>query len=110
MPLTVNALDTTSLTTTPALYKEQQGSMGKNGDNIVATPVTPDGSFTSSSASSVISSSDETVSTNTASMVLMTEHRRQEVEGKHLSEPLLMENPGRFVLFPIQHHDVSFPF
>ena len=82
--------------------------MGKNGDNIVATPVTPDGSFTSSSASSVISSSDETVSTNTASMVLMTEHRRQEVEGKHLPEPLLMENPGRFVLFPIQHHDVSF--
>lgn len=80
--------------------------MGKNGDNIVATPVTPDGSFTSSSASSVISSSDETVSTNTASMVLMTEHRRQEVEGKHLPEPLLMENPGRFVLFPIQHHDI----
>lgn len=80
--------------------------MGKNGDDIVATPVTPDGSFTSSSASSVISSSDETVSTNTASMVLMTEHRRQEVEGKHLPEPLLMENPGRFVLFPIQHHDI----
>lgn len=80
--------------------------MGKNGDNIVATPVTPDGSFTSSSASSVISSSDETVTTNTTSMVLMTEHRRQEVEGKHLPEPLLMENPGRFVLFPIQHHDI----
>jgi ribonucleoside-diphosphate reductase subunit M2 len=24
-------------------------------------------------------------------------------------EPLLQENPGRFVLFPIKYHDVSFP-
>jgi ribonucleoside-diphosphate reductase subunit M2 len=25
-------------------------------------------------------------------------------------EPLLQENPGRFVLFPIKYHDVSLPY
>lgn len=36
----------------------------------------------------------------------MTDHKRAEVEGRHFEEPLLKENPGRFVLFPIQHKDI----
>lgn len=38
--------------------------------------------------------------------VVVTEHRVQELEGKHEPEPLLAENPGRFVLFPIQNLEV----
>mmetsp|Transcript_10154 Transcript_10154/g.14940 ORF Transcript_10154/g.14940 Transcript_10154/m.14940 type:complete len:472 (+) Transcript_10154:141-1556(+) len=39
--------------------------------------------------------------------VAMTDHRRAELEGRHKPEPLLVENPGRFVLFPIQDKEVS---
>jgi hypothetical protein len=39
--------------------------------------------------------------------IAKTEHRIAELEGRHLPEPLLTENPGRFVLFPIQDNDVS---
>lgn len=38
--------------------------------------------------------------------VTVTEHRRLELEGKLKPEPLLVENPGRFVLFPIQNPEV----
>lgn len=33
--------------------------------------------------------------------------RRKEMEGTLKPEPLLIENPGRFVLFPIQDNEVS---
>mmetsp|Transcript_10151 Transcript_10151/g.14931 ORF Transcript_10151/g.14931 Transcript_10151/m.14931 type:complete len:267 (+) Transcript_10151:141-941(+) len=38
--------------------------------------------------------------------VAMTDHRRAELEGRHKPEPLLVENPGRFVLFPIQDKEI----
>jgi len=38
--------------------------------------------------------------------IVMSEHKRDELAGKHAPEPLLTENPYRFVLFPIQHNDV----
>jgi ribonucleoside-diphosphate reductase subunit M2 len=31
------------------------------------------------------------------------------IKATEAHEPLLQENPQRFVLFPIQHHDVCFP-
>lgn len=37
----------------------------------------------------------------------ITEMRRKEMEGELKPEPLLTENPGRFVLFPIQDNEVS---
>ena len=37
----------------------------------------------------------------------MTEFRKQELEGLLEPEPLLREDKSRFVLFPIQHSDVS---
>jgi len=38
--------------------------------------------------------------------IVMTNHKRAEVEGRHLPEPMLEDNPGRFVLFPIQYTDI----
>jgi len=38
--------------------------------------------------------------------VSVTEHKRLELEGKYLQEPMLQDNPNRFVLFPIQHHEI----
>jgi hypothetical protein len=36
----------------------------------------------------------------------MSEFRKREMRGE-IVEPLLVADPGRFVLFPIRHHDVS---
>lgn len=36
----------------------------------------------------------------------ITDHKYLELEGILTQEPLLQDNPNRFVLFPIQHHDV----
>ena len=41
---------------------------------------------------------------------LQSDHKKFELSGNMKPEPLLMENPGRFVLFPIQHEDVSTPY
>ena len=38
--------------------------------------------------------------------VVVTEHKIAELEGKHQPEPLLQENPARFVLFPIRNTEV----
>jgi len=37
---------------------------------------------------------------------VVSEYKKRELEGKLLPEPLLASNPGRFVIFPIQHDDV----
>jgi len=36
----------------------------------------------------------------------MSEHKIAEIQGRLLEEPLLKQNPARFVLFPIQHKDI----
>lgn len=38
--------------------------------------------------------------------IVITEHKRAELEGRHTEEPLLKENPNRFVLFPIQDTEI----
>lgn len=38
--------------------------------------------------------------------IIMSEHKRAELLGLCHREPLLEENPGRFVLFPIKHDDI----
>ncbi len=38
--------------------------------------------------------------------IVISEHKQAELDGRHLEEPLLKENPGRFVLFPIQEADI----
>ena len=77
-----------------------------------ATVVSPDNSISSCAASCSVSSSgteardviDEEAETR---QICKTQHKRDEEDGLHLPEPLLVENPHRFVLFPIQDDDVS---
>jgi ribonucleoside-diphosphate reductase subunit M2 len=40
------------------------------------------------------------------SRIVMSEHKRAEMEGRFKEEPLLKDNPNRFVLFPIQDAEV----
>ena len=58
-----------------------------------------------SSGSSVDSLDNTTEVTN--KQVQVSKHKLDELAGRHAEEPLLKENPGRFVLFPIQDNDVS---
>ena len=44
---------------------------------------------------------------NNNKQVQVSKHKLDELAGRHLEEPLLKENPGRFVLFPIQDNEVS---
>lgn len=39
--------------------------------------------------------------------MVVSDMRRKEMDGSLKPEPLLTENPGRFVLFPIQDNEVS---
>jgi len=62
-----------------------------------------------SASSGSVSSSDTNELDNINDKVKslsISDHKRLELEGKHLPEPLLAENAGRFVLFPIQHKDI----
>jgi hypothetical protein len=70
-----------------------------------AVAVSPDSSPSLSSGSSTGDLSED----ESADMkkITKTEHRLLEESGDHYPEPLLMENPGRFVLFPIEDNDVS---
>lgn len=70
------------------------------------TPETADlNSSTDTSDSSVSDSSVEEL-VEDMEKVTVTEHRQLELDGKLKPEPLLEENPGRFVLFPIQNPEV----
>lgn len=79
------------------------------------TPETTDLNLSSSSSISSSSSesnelvdglNDKLSEMNLSHKVDMTDMRRREVEGLLAPEPLLTENPNRFVLFPIQNHAV----
>jgi hypothetical protein len=78
--------------------------------NSLSTPtavVSPDhsnSSIVSSNGSEGSLDDDEQLKTDMKPR--MTDHKLAELAGKHLPEPLLMENPRRFVLFPIQDNDV----
>jgi ribonucleoside-diphosphate reductase subunit M2 len=43
---------------------------------------------------------------NSNKQVQVSKHKLDELAGRHLEEPLLKENPGRFVLFPIQDNEI----
>lgn len=58
------------------------------------------------SSGSSVDSLDDTHVVN-SKQVQVSKHKLDELAGRHLEEPLLKENPGRFVLFPIQDNEVS---
>lgn len=78
-------------------------------------PVSPDSDYTTSSTESDTSddeSSSKSSSSSTRKLedivkkITQSEHRTLEKNGKLKPEPMLIENPRRFVLFPIEHDDV----
>mmetsp|Transcript_13579 Transcript_13579/g.20665 ORF Transcript_13579/g.20665 Transcript_13579/m.20665 type:complete len:420 (+) Transcript_13579:87-1346(+) len=58
------------------------------------------------SFSSTESESEESDDLSSELKILKTEHKQAEESGRHEPEPLLIENPNRFVLFPIQDNDI----
>lgn len=74
----------------------------KNKVSASANPVSPE-----SDSPSVSSSDEPTTSIIRRETVTVSEHKLAELAGQHAVEPLLKENPNRFVLFPIEDNDVS---
>ena len=77
-----------------------------------SSPDTPETVLSSelsfSSCNSSVSSYDAPESsTFQREEVQVSEHKLAQLAGRHAEEPLLKENPHRYVLFPIQDADVS---
>jgi len=85
-----------------------------NLDGVSYVPVTPSGSSSNGSfseedgkmAMSMTSCSTSEVNSSMEKLMLASDHKQDEIEGRHKPEPLLVENPNRFVLFPIKNNDV----
>ena len=112
----------------PASTLEQQfSSLSTDDDNNVVEKVAPAPAFvtptkerdtnvslssddddTCVSESYPIAPSPSTPESLEAGLTHKTEHKLREERGELAPEPLLVENPHRFVLFPIQDNDVSF--
>lgn len=73
-----------------------------------SSPITPEtdssSDFSVTSNSSV--SSDELVSSSFHREAAVSQHKQDELAGRHAVEPLLKENPSRFVLFPIEDNEI----
>mmetsp|Transcript_2105 Transcript_2105/g.3986 ORF Transcript_2105/g.3986 Transcript_2105/m.3986 type:complete len:410 (+) Transcript_2105:109-1338(+) len=74
------------------------------------SPVTPESGSSydlSSSCNSSVSSDDEPASSSfQRANASVSDHKLAELAGRHAEEPLLKENPHRYVLFPIQDADI----
>ena len=53
-------------------------------------------------------SSRDTTSKQSNKQAIVSKHKKAELAGRFLEEPLLKDNPNRFVLFPIEDNEVSF--
>ena len=103
MPVTI---DTTANTLNMNDMNTPIKSSSNNSKNAISTPDTLNDSFESSSSASSCSDNDSDIVSDLKALTI-TDHKRLELEGK-IKEPLLEENPGRFVLFPIQNPEVRF--
>ena len=70
-------------------------------------PISPESSSDLSISSSNSVCSDIAPSSFQRAEVRKSEHKLAELRGDHVEEPLLKENPNRFVLFPIEDNEVS---
>ena len=108
----VISIDESNRLTTSEMKTPLKSLVGKKGAAVVVSPIAPspsDSAGSSVSSSSSVSSDDEPSSSNDDKIIPMSEHKLAEMNGLHAEEPLLRENPNRFVLFPIQDNDVSIP-
>ena len=65
------------------------------------------GSYDSIVSVDFLSQELETQNLDSNEEPVISEHKRKEMNGELLPEPLLMEDKTRFVLFPIKQPDVS---
>ena len=72
----------------------------RGGDNDVGTKII-------SHAPSSPTSHDTTSKQKSNKQAIVSEHKKAELAGRFLEEPLLKDNPNRFVLFPIEDNEVS---
>ena len=72
-----------------------------------ASPISPESSDLSISSSNSVCSDIAPSSSFQRAEVKVSEHKLAEIRGDHAEEPLLKENPNRFVLFPIEDNEVS---
>ena len=81
---------------TPRKQRDLNSSLASDDDTCVSEsfPIAPSPS-----------TPDSVVAEN--ALVTKTEHKLKEERGELTPEPLLVENPHRFVIFPIQDNDVS---
>ena len=63
-------------------------------------------SYASPLKQATTSADADTPSTVQPMNVVMSDFKRKEMSGELKPEPILTENPKRFVLFPIQHNDI----
>lgn len=82
-------------------------SLEKGASAAVVSPEPADSPSVTSSSGASVDSLDNDTAANTNKQVQVSKHKLDELAGRHAEEPLLKENPGRFVLFPIQDNDVS---
>jgi hypothetical protein len=102
MPVPIDTVPTLSLSTP---LKQSTYVLNKTPDTILLSSSEVSSSSSYSFSDSSTSCDDVEVVAEKASNI--SDHKREQLEGKHLPEPLLEDNAGRFVLFPIQHKDVS---
>ena len=69
-------------------------------------PISPTDDDSVVSSSSSVSTAVVPSASTRSDPVPISEHKRAELNGEHADEPLLMDNPNRFVLFPIQDNEV----
>ena len=77
-------------------------------DGVPANLVSPAKSESGNSIFSTNSDDDASEDDGINMLAHKTEHKLMEEQGMLKDEPLLKENPYRFVLFPIQDNDVSY--
>jgi len=103
---TLSALTTNLSLETPA--KAAPSSHEYNTPDTVLSSESEYSSSSLASSSESVSSDDQSVEQQEETQkVVVTDHRRKELAGELLPEPLLQDNPGRFVLFPILNAEVS---
>ena len=91
---------------------DQTNRMMKEGSSSTPTKKIRDEPYCVSPDCSSVSSDDSepvppSPSSSAIANVTVSEHKLDELAGRHAEEPLLKENPRRYVLFPIEDAEVS---
>ncbi len=77
-----------------------------NVKSLVVSPESPE-SYDFSVSSDASSVSSDEITPFHREVASISDHKLDELAGRHAVEPLLKENPNRFVLFPIEDNEVS---